>query len=271
MIARPVPVTLGSPDSTALDVGDFNLVHVRFPAGAFLEPHVHERATFGVMLSGGFDLAFPGRRFDCAAGSAFVEPACERHSNRMTPHGAEVLAVQPAPAAASEPTWHGFFSRVSFRRHGRIAALAARVAAEVRRPDPFSALAAHALVVDMLVAALRSESKLATHRAPSREILRLRELLHEGGVEELRIPALAARLEMPAERLCREFRRCFGETVAAYARRVRLERAARLLVGTQAGIAAIAADTGFVDQSHLTRAVHRQFGVTPGEHRRRHA
>ena len=161
MIARTVPVTLGSPDSTALDVGDFNLVHARFPAGAFLPPHVHERATFGVMLTGGFDLAFPGRRFGCAPGSVFVEPAGERHSNRMAPHGAEVLAVQPAPGTAGEPAWAGFFARVSYRRHGRIAALATRVVTEVRRPDPFSALAAQALVVDMLVAALRGESKLA--------------------------------------------------------------------------------------------------------------
>ena len=270
MIARTVPVTLGSPDSTALDVGDFNLVHARFPAGAFLPPHVHERATFGVMLTGGFDLAFPGRRFGCAPGSVFVEPAGERHSNRMAPHGAEVLAVQPAPGTAGEPAWAGFFARVSYRRHGRIAALATRVVTEVRRPDPFSALAAQALVVDMLVAALRGESKLAAHRPPSPEVLGLRELLHEGSVEELRIPALAARLGMPADRLCREFRLCYGETVAAYARRVRLERAARLLVSTSAGIASVAAETGFVDQSHLTRAFHRHFGITPGEHRRRH-
>ena len=145
------------------------------------------------MLTGGFDLAFPGRRFGCAPGSVFVEPAGERHSNRMAPHGAEVLAVQPAPGTAGEPAWAGFFARVSYRRHGRIAALATRVVTEVRRPDPFSALAAQALVVDMLVAALRGESKLAAHRPPSPEVLGLRELLHEGSVEELRIPARSPR------------------------------------------------------------------------------
>ena len=270
MIARPVPVTLGSPDSTSLDADDFHLVHARFPADAFLAPHVHERATFGVMLSGGFDLDFPGHHFSCTPSSVFVEPAGERHSNRITPHGAEVLAIQPAArAVAGETAWHALFTEVSYRRHGRIAALASRVVTEVRRPDPFSELAAHGLIVEMLVAALRDESSRALQRRPSPEVLMVRELLHDGEMGELRIPALAARVGLPASRLCREFRRHYGESVASYARRVRAERAAHLLASTDQGIAAIASATGFVDQSHLTRAFHRHFGLTPAEYRRR--
>jgi AraC-like DNA-binding protein len=271
MIARPVPVTLGSPDSTTLDADDFLLVHARFPANAFLAPHVHERATFGVMLSGGFDLDFPGHHFSCTPSSVFVEPAGERHSNRITPLGAEVLAIQPAPGAgAGEKAWHALFTEVSFRRHGRIATLASRIVTEIRQPDPFSELAAHGLIVDMLVAALRDESRRASQRRPSPEVLMVRELLHDGAIAEARIPALAARVGMPASRLCREFRRHYGESVASYARRARTEHAAHLLVTTDRGIAAIALATGFVDQSHLTRAFNRQYGTTPGGYRRRY-
>ena len=65
--------------------------------------------------------------------------------------------------------------------------------------------------------------------------------------------------------LVRGFARQVGTTPHAYVlqRRVRLAR--RLLARGQP-IAAAALDAGFADQSHLTRAFVRQFGVTPGQY-----
>ena len=66
--------------------------------------------------------------------------------------------------------------------------------------------------------------------------------------------------------LLRGFARETGITPHAYLlqRRVRLAR--QLLVAGHA-LSEVALAAGFADQSHMTRAFHRQFGVTPGRYR----
>jgi AraC family transcriptional regulator len=48
----------------------------------------------------------------------------------------------------------------------------------------------------------------------------------------------------------------------------RLERVAALLGNSRAGLADIAADHGFADQSHMTRSFRGAFGMTPHAFRR---
>jgi AraC family transcriptional regulator len=71
--------------------------------------------------------------------------------------------------------------------------------------------------------------------------------------------------------LARAFRRFFGCSPAHYLRRVRIERAARMIRSSSHPLAEIAATCGFVDQSHLTRAFTRSLGTSPAAYRRRHA
>jgi AraC family transcriptional regulator len=67
--------------------------------------------------------------------------------------------------------------------------------------------------------------------------------------------------------LAREFRDHFGLTVGDYVRRRRLARARHLLAHTDLPLSAAAADAGFADQAHLTRAFRAAFGTTPGRFR----
>lgn len=77
---------------------------------------------------------------------------------------------------------------------------------------------------------------------------------------------LAAHAGVSRFQLVRGFAREVGTTPHAYLvqRRVRLAR--RLLAGGQSP-AAVAQAAGFADQSHLTRAFVRHFGITPGRYR----
>jgi AraC family transcriptional regulator len=63
------------------------------------------------------------------------------------------------------------------------------------------------------------------------------------------------------------FARCFKETTGSsphqYVIARRVERARTLLASSQLGLAQIAAQCGFSDQSHLSRQFKRSFGVTP--------
>jgi AraC family transcriptional regulator len=79
--------------------------------------------------------------------------------------------------------------------------------------------------------------------------------------------ALAARLDVHRVHLARAFRDHYGETVGDQLRRVRLLRAVRLLRESEAPLSRVAADAGFADQSHMTRALRSALGVTPGQAR----
>jgi AraC-like DNA-binding protein len=65
--------------------------------------------------------------------------------------------------------------------------------------------------------------------------------------------------------LLRGFAREVGTTPHAYLVQRRIQFARRLLVAGRPIVEA-AIDAGFADQSHLTRAFVRQFGITPGRY-----
>ena len=58
-----------------------------------------------------------------------------------------------------------------------------------------------------------------------------------------------------------------GETPAAHQRRVRLDRAAWLLLTTHASVLDIALETGWESHEVFTRAFRAQFGITPSAFR----
>jgi AraC family transcriptional regulator len=51
--------------------------------------------------------------------------------------------------------------------------------------------------------------------------------------------------------------------MSRYVLRLRIEEAQKLLVDTDTPLAVVAAQAGFADQSHMTRALQRNLGMTP--------
>lgn len=76
----------------------------------------------------------------------------------------------------------------------------------------------------------------------------------------------AQRAGLSREGFSRRFRKRHGVPPHAFWLLEKLNEARRLLRAGEA-IAAVAADTGFSDQSHLGRCFRRAFGVTPGRYR----
>jgi AraC family transcriptional regulator len=83
------------------------------------------------------------------------------------------------------------------------------------------------------------------------------------GERELRIADLAAVAGVDPAHLARSFRAHYGTTAGAYLRAIRVQRAAEALARSSATLAQIALDSGFADQSHVTRVFQRIHGVTP--------
>ncbi len=80
------------------------------------------------------------------------------------------------------------------------------------------------------------------------------------------VSQLAARAGMSREGFSRSFAKRHGMPPRAFRLMARLN-CARGLLRAGEGIAAVAAETGFADQSHLGRWFRQAFGVTPGRYR----
>lgn len=81
-----------------------------------------------------------------------------------------------------------------------------------------------------------------------------------------RIDAVASVIGLSREGFIRQFSRQIGMSPHAFRLMQRLNEA-RLLLRRGETIAAVAAETGFADQSHLGRQFRRVFGATPGAYR----
>lgn len=86
---------------------------------------------------------------------------------------------------------------------------------------------------------------------------------------DLSLGALAAQVGLSRFHLQREFGKITGETPRSFAFRLRLTRAAALLLTTQDSILGIALASGFQNHETFSRAFQRHWGMSPRAYRKR--
>lgn len=147
------------------------------------------------------------------------------------------------------------------------AEVARRIAAELETPDDLSALALDALVLELLVAALRAPRP--RRNAPPPWLARIEERLRAGFIDPPGMRSLAKEAGVHPVHLARVFRSQHGTTVAGYVRRLRVAWAQEELLRPGATTVEVALGAGFADQSHFARVFLRVVGLSPGQWRRR--
>lgn len=206
----------------------------RLSRHADLPRHRHAEPYLAVVLAGGYEEAGDGGRRHVRAGEAVLHHAFEAHLDRMSAHGAEVLNL-PLPQDLSLPA---FLVLDDVDALARLAESDMRAASElaVSALRPLGAAAED--WPDALAAALNND--------PSIEIT-----------------AWASRQGLTAESVSRGFHKVFGVTPKRFRLEARARRAWRDLPHAPT-LASLAADTGFADQAHMTRAITDITGRTPG-------
>jgi AraC-like DNA-binding protein len=106
-----------------------------------------------------------------------------------------------------------------------------------------------------------------TTEVPSHDLEQLRERLADAPSIPPTLAELAAMAGLSRYQVLRRFDKAYGLPPHAWLLRRRLERA-RVLIRDGCTLATAAAEAGFADQSHMTRAFVRHFGFTPGAWRR---
>ncbi|MDB5722278.1 MAG: AraC family transcriptional regulator [Alphaproteobacteria bacterium] len=198
-----------------------------------IERHRHAEGYLAVVLSGGYVEAGDGGRLRVSAGDVVAHEAWSAHRDEFGPSGASILNL-PIPS---------FFGE----RAGRV--------------DDVDAIARLA-ETDCLAAA-----DLARDRFTAADV-------RTGDWPDLLAAALAERSDLPlaawadrhgiaATSLSRGFAAAYGVSPKRFRLEQRTRRALRELPRWSGTLAALAAEAGFADQAHFTRAVRDLTGRTP--------
>ena len=99
--------------------------------------------------------------------------------------------------------------------------------------------------------------------APSKELDAAISYIEHHYAEKLTITTLASEMNLSVSALERKFKKYLIQTPRQYITEVRLKYAHELLLNTDKAISVIAQETGFSDNSHLTRCFIQRYAITP--------
>jgi AraC-like DNA-binding protein len=240
-------------------------------------PHWHDEYQLCLVHDGAGELFYRGVHHANPPWSLFVVHPGEVHSNRaIAERGCDFRTINAAPELLKQAARHidprrealPFFPSPvlledeALRRFARLHQLLEQPAARLERD---------ALLLETLTHLVRRHAQDPptpdeTGREPQ-AASRVRDYLEAHFADEVPLRTLAALAQLSPYHLSRVFRRAFGLPPHAFQTQLRLARACRLLRLGQP-LAAVAAETGFADQSHFTRRFKNVIGVTPGAYRK---
>jgi AraC family transcriptional regulator len=261
-------ITLGSTLRT-LATDSVLLTETAHRAGLELPPHTHANPNITLVLEGRFTEVIQHHPFDCGPSSLLVKPAGALHSDRYGRAAVRELILEFPPDSAERIRRHsGLLSRPGQLDGGPLYGLAIRVYREFRQPDRATPVIVEGLVLEIIGAGerRRSRDEPGKTRVPLWAV-RARDLIHDRFRTDVPISAIAAEVGVHPAHLARTFKRCFGSSIGAHVRELRIEYAKQLLRDSSLPLADVSSEAGFYDQSHLTNALRRASHLTPRQYR----
>ena len=246
----------------------FQRVDASFKMLAFA-PHRHDTYAVGVTVQGVQFFGYRGTTEHCVPGQAFVLHPDELHDGRAgTARGyryrilyVEPRLIQAALGGSARPLPFARQPVTADRRlHAAIRAALedADVAVEDLQLDDILVRLAEALAAqDRSSLAARSETP------DDRAVKMARAYLDENVARTVRSDVLERITGLTRFALARHFRASFGTSPHRYVVMRRLDRA-RGLMRAGKPLADAAVESGFADQSHMTRHFKKTYGLAPG-------
>jgi AraC family transcriptional regulator len=234
---------------------------VSYTAGLRQARHAHAETTVTLVVSGSLRETV-GRTEEVArALSIVVKPGDTEHADEFGAHGAHTVQMSLTTKDAAElREWEPSARSWRWTHAGPAVPAFLRVLALLRTQPHDDGVIEQGLT--SVLASLR-EVPDDSHREPPRWLGSVREEIDDVG-STIRVRDLAARAGVHPVYLARQFRRFFGCSVVSYLQRARVARAADVIARSFAPLSMVAFQTGFADQSHLTRSFKAGTGFTPG-------
>ena len=258
-----------SPVQARLRTADVFLSELRQPCSRSVPRHEHELAYVTVMLHGDYLEGDRGQLDELRPFMAVFNPAGTAHSTVIGPSGASLFTIELC---------EGNLQDLGIRMPGRTTF--DRGAGDMLWPglrlySAFKTQTAGPVVIEghiLEAHVLEMLGAISGFEAPDRTAPRwfggVKDRLHEGFRDPLRMRDLAREAGVHPVHLARVFRKIEKRTPGEYQQRLQVRAACELLRDPEWPLAVIAAECGFADQSHFTRVFRRMAGTTPAQFRR---
>lgn len=248
-------------------MNDLVLADMTYPAGLRLPRHVHERPYVCLIRRGTYSERYGRRSRSCGPAMVVYHPAGEHHCQEM--HDCDVASFN----VEIGPTWQHRMHEIGMAADqpaqfagGRAEDICTSMLEELNHDDSDSTPAIENLFWELLDEIRSSTTPCPSAAAPA-WLCQVRDLLDARMQEPLSPTAIAEEFGVHPMHLAATFRRHFGCSVGEYLRRQRVNAAGEMLRNPEMPLTRIAIETGFADQSHLTRTFKRLTGMTPGQYR----
>jgi AraC family transcriptional regulator len=242
------------------------LSELRQPPSCKVPRHEHELAYITLVLDGCYAETDCCGRAEMHTFSAAFNPVGVSHTGEVGCQGARLFTIELRPklmkqfdvALPSHPFWRRDAGPLLWPGLRLYSLFKAQVNDD---------LSAESHVLE-LVAALGEKG--SEQRFPPSWFRRVTQRLHEEFRGPLSITALASDAGVHPVHLARVFRAHARKSAGDYVRDLRVRAACQMLRDREVPLAAVAAECGFADQSHLTRIFKRFVGSTPAQFRQAH-
>lgn len=248
----------------AEDLGGLELLQARYHRQRFSR-HSHEGYTIGLIERGAQQFYRSGGNHIAPVGSIILVNADQVHDGHTaTEDGWAYRAIYPLPDMFSAVGKVPYFPEPVIE-DAYLAGRLHHLFGVLERSD--NTLERETLL--MVVLSELSVRQGKTRRdlpsiAPAPQAVRqVRAYLDAHATENVSLKTLSAQAGLTPFHLARLFQRSVGLPPHAYQVQRRIQKA-KSLMRLGVGLADVAADCGFTDQSHLTRHFKRVMGVTPG-------
>jgi AraC family transcriptional regulator len=244
-----------------MDFGSFRVRQATYRAGLRQPRHSHEHSNVTIVVAGQLEEASDEGRYTARPCSVVLKGAGCEHEDFVSGYGARTLTIQfaadsPLSALLRPRAWSWLDDPETVRL-----ALAVQTSFELGNAEGLERAA-----VSLVAAAIDADR--ADSAAPPAWLPGVRALLDEQFDKPLRFEALAYDLGLHPVYLSRAFHRYCGTSMTEYVRAMRVRHARHVLSSSRRSVAAIAAEAGFADASHLCRTFTQLLGVTPRAYRR---
>lgn len=226
--------------------------------------HTHELPSIASLLKGEHRFHdLDGKLRPSRQGAWYYRPSQETQRHLKVPRPIRTLMIEfePRQIGLSDLPREGLVLDSP-----QALGLAERISIELMRNSREQALILEGLALQAIGLMLREGRSILSLEAPS-WLLAAREIAHERFARGVSLPCVAGEVGVHPAHLSRAFSQVFGVPFSDYIIELRLTHAKEALRHSNSKISQIAADSGFSDHAHLTRAFRKRYECSPSEFR----
>jgi two-component system response regulator YesN len=142
-----------------------------------------------------------------------------------------------------------------------------RILGNARTVKAFASLEELAELVINVIEQLFSCIKLNLKASEKANLYEIRDYIHKNYNEEIKLNFFSGKYYVSKEYLSKQFKAEFGYGIYEYVLKVRMKKAAEMLMNSDIKILQISDNLGYKDKNYFSKAFKNYFGVYPSEYR----